>query len=47
MVFFLKFTKIVGCFFDIPKKITITNAFKKTLDEPICKQNKVWVYKGY
>ena len=29
------------------KDITITNAFKKNLDEPDRKQNNIWVDKGY
>ena len=28
------------------KRITITNAFQKTLDESKCKSNKIWVNKG-
>ena len=28
------------------KRITITNAFQKVLDESNCKRNKIWVDKG-
>ena len=44
---FWNLQKLWVVFLTYKKNITVTNAFKKTLDEATCKQNKVWVDKGY